>query len=118
MNDAELQHYRHILLDLRGRLTDGINRLTEAVLSDERPAGEHDQLTSEPIDKEILLDHAEEAIRRKVIDALHRLDTGTYGQCESCGGQIAHERLEAVPYAASCIECERKRERAFQRERR
>lgn len=118
MNDAELRRYRDILLELRGRLTDGIKRLTEAVLSDERPAGEHDQLTSEPIDKEVVLDQAEEAIRRKVLDALRRLDSGTYGQCESCGGPIAHERLEAVPYATSCIECEREREREFQRSRR
>lgn len=117
MNDAELNHYRNILLELRERLTDGINRLTEAVLSDERPAGEHDQMTSEPIDKEVVLDQAEEAIRRKVLDALRRVDAGTYGQCESCAGPIGHERLEAVPYATSCIACEREREREFQRTR-
>jgi RNA polymerase-binding protein DksA len=111
MNQAELESYRNTLLDLRGRLTNGINRLAEVVLADERPAGEHDQLTSEPIDKEIFLDHAEEAIRRKVIEALRRIDAGSYGQCEECNEAIAKERLEAMPYAASCIECERKKER-------
>jgi DnaK suppressor protein len=110
MKNAELNRYRDMLLELRGRLTDGINRLTEAVLADERPPGEHDQLTSEPIDKEIFLDQAEEAIRKKVVDALRRIEAGTFGQCEECGGPIAAERLDAVPYAASCIECERKRE--------
>jgi len=37
--------------------------------------------------------------------ALERLDTGTYGVCESCGEPIAPARLEARPYARTCISC-------------
>ena len=40
--------------------------------------------------------------------ALRRLDAGTYGTCASCGGQIAAERLEAIPWAPTCIDCARK----------
>jgi len=40
--------------------------------------------------------------------ALRRLDEGTYGICSSCGGSIAAERLEAIPWAATCIDCARK----------
>ena len=67
-----------------------------------------------------LLDHAEVGDPPQVIDALHRLDTGTYGRPMRVlrWPDRSRRRLEAVPYAASCIECERKRERAFQRERR
>jgi len=39
--------------------------------------------------------------------ALARLDAGTYGLCESCGNPIAPERLEALPSAALCIDCQR-----------
>ena len=39
--------------------------------------------------------------------ALVRLDDGTYGRCTECGGPIAAERLEALPWAALCIECQR-----------
>ena len=39
--------------------------------------------------------------------ALARLDAGTYGQCTSCGRSIAPERLDALPWAALCIECQR-----------
>ena len=39
--------------------------------------------------------------------ALARLDAGTYGDCASCGRPIAPERLEAIPWAALCIECQR-----------
>jgi DnaK suppressor protein len=38
--------------------------------------------------------------------ALNRLDSGTYGRCTGCGGQIAAARLEVVPHAAACIECQ------------
>ena len=43
-----------------------------------------------------------------VIDAaLVRLDDGTYGRCVRCGRPIAPERLEAIPWAAFCIDCQR-----------
>ena len=39
--------------------------------------------------------------------ALARLDAGTYGACTSCGRPISPERLEAIPWAAFCIDCQR-----------
>lgn len=39
--------------------------------------------------------------------ALARLDDGTWGTCTGCGGAIAPQRLEALPWAALCIECQR-----------
>ena len=43
--------------------------------------------------------------------ALARLEQGTYGTCETCDGQIAAARLEAIPWATKCIECKRLEER-------
>ncbi len=39
--------------------------------------------------------------------ALARMRTGTYGECEVCGDKIPLARLNALPYATSCIECQR-----------
>ena len=39
--------------------------------------------------------------------ALARLDDGTYGRCVRCGHPIAPERLDALPWAAHCIDCQR-----------
>jgi DnaK suppressor protein len=39
--------------------------------------------------------------------ALARLDAGTYAACANCGRPIAPERLEAIPWAALCIDCQR-----------
>ena len=37
--------------------------------------------------------------------ALARVHDGTYSVCEVCGGPIAPERLEARPFARTCIVC-------------
>jgi DnaK suppressor protein len=39
--------------------------------------------------------------------ALVRIKSGTYGDCEVCGERIPLARLNALPYATSCIECQR-----------
>ncbi len=43
----------------------------------------------------------------EIEDALDRIKSGTYGQCESCGCAILEERLEYMPWAARCVECQR-----------
>lgn len=39
--------------------------------------------------------------------AIARLDDGSYGSCTRCTRPIAPERLEALPWAALCIDCQR-----------
>jgi RNA polymerase-binding transcription factor len=52
-----------------------------------------------------LRDHAVQQLAL-VEAALARLDDGTYGTCLRCGKPIAPERLEALPWAAHCIDCQ------------
>ena len=55
----------------------------------------------------------EEGERLVQVDrALERLTRNpeTFGQCRSCGSEIAFERLEALPYTRLCIECKRSEE--------
>ena len=42
-----------------------------------------------------------------VDEALTRLDAGSFGTCVRCGRPIVRERLEALPWAARCIDCQR-----------
>jgi DnaK suppressor protein len=39
--------------------------------------------------------------------ALRRIDDGTYGRCAECGEPIPAKRLEAMPWAALCLYCQR-----------
>jgi len=47
---------------------------------------------------------------RRIDEALSRLDEGSYGLCEDCDAELAEERLEILPFATRCVECERRRE--------
>ena len=42
-----------------------------------------------------------------VDEALARIADGTFGTCVRCREPIAPERLEALPWAARCIDCQR-----------
>jgi len=44
-------------------------------------------------------------------DAIRRIDEGTYGACESCGGAIERPRLKALPFAKKCMACQNAAER-------
>ena len=37
--------------------------------------------------------------------AIERIEDGSYGQCQECGRKIPTPRLEAIPYAALCVQC-------------
>jgi len=45
-------------------------------------------------------------------EALERIDEGTYGRCMNCGNFIKSERLEALPSAELCIDCQRQEKAA------
>ena len=48
----------------------------------------------------------------RIENALERMRSGNYGVCEGCGIKIPLARLNALPYATSCIECQREAERS------
>ncbi len=41
----------------------------------------------------------------QIVAALARLESGQYGVCSRCGGDIAPARLAALPTATNCIAC-------------
>jgi DnaK suppressor protein len=54
----------------------------------------------------LLLDHVEGQLD-DIDQALKRLEIGTYGICTNCGENIQPARLDIMPTAALCIECQR-----------
>jgi len=63
---------------------------------------------SQEKEKEFLLASSEGRRLYEVDDALRRLykEPETFGVCESCGKDITFERLEVIPYARRCVECQ------------
>lgn len=70
----------------------------------------HAQLMTER-DMEFAINEHETAELALIDAALERLEAGTYGQCISCGVDIAPARLEAAPDAGRCITCQTEQER-------
>jgi RNA polymerase-binding transcription factor DksA len=66
------------------------------------------QVTAERGEVEALVGTLRETLQ-DIDAALSKIDAGTYGRCESCGGEIAEARLEAMPMARLCITCASKR---------
>lgn len=54
-------------------------------------------------------------VLRRVEAALDRFKKGTYGLCIRCGKPVDPARLEALPYAELCMDCQSELERKGQR---
>lgn len=50
-------------------------------------------------------------LRSKTDRALHRIEEGSYGICESCGQPIEPARLKALPHVTLCLKCKKAEER-------
>lgn len=48
--------------------------------------------------------------RQSIDEALTRLHDGTYGMCAECGIEISEKRLQVVPFAKLCVECQSRAE--------
>ena len=61
--------------------------------------------------REVVAQMLEQAARREraeLVDierALSKLERGSYGVCEACGGSIGRQRLTAIPEARVCLAC-------------
>ena len=58
----------------------------------------------------LALDKNLEKLLGDTIKALAKIESGTYGKCDSCGIDIIPERLEAYPSASLCINCQSKKD--------
>jgi DnaK suppressor protein len=80
-------------IEAPGQMTYG----SQAAAASQVFAQQRDLALREKADKELALVEA----------ALARLDDGTFGRCLRCGQDIAAARLEALPWAAYCITCQK-----------
>ena len=47
---------------------------------------------------------------RSIQKAMNAIDRGRYGECVRCGNNINEKRLQAIPWATSCIQCQQEAE--------
>ncbi|MCI7398454.1 MAG: TraR/DksA family transcriptional regulator [Spirochaetia bacterium] len=76
-------------------------------------SGDDADIASDTIDRTLFnsLGQADQNRLAMIDRALDRITQGTYGICLECGEPIAETRLEAIPYATFCVECQHEYER-------
>jgi DnaK suppressor protein len=60
---------------------------------------------------ELRIRDREHKLIKKIKQALERIENGTFGICETCGEDIAVERLKARAVTTQCIDCKTKAEK-------
>jgi len=122
--DAQLiQRFSGLLIEERLKLQTSLGRLySEAVQNTPEQLGEGTvrthlaDLGTDTFEQSADLGLAEQ-LSRMIADidrALDRIDEGTYGSCQGCGKAISIERLEAIPSAARCAQCQSAVERGLE----
>ncbi len=101
------QQRDEILTTISGR-----NEQVSKLVENAEPGDDAD-IASDTIDRNLLNQLGEQDSRRLTMikNALDRIAQNRYGNCLMCGKEIPEPRLEAIPYAALCVECQTKEER-------
>lgn len=116
MDKKKVEAYRKKLIQKQEEL----QRLVSKSEQDGREADE--EITQDIADKaansytkEFLFHQSDDnrRILQLVKEALDRLREGSYGECVACHEEVESKRLEAVPWARHCIECQEKQEQGL-----
>jgi RNA polymerase-binding transcription factor DksA len=108
MNLIEIKNTEKKLNVLKEEVLSRINLIDKDKrrISNPLPESSDDQAVTHEADEVVdRLDEQERLELRDIENALKRIETGIFGKCTSCGVEIESKRLQAVPYAAKCIEC-------------
>jgi len=113
MDRKRLELYKKRLLERRQQLQEIVSRT-------EQDGREADEEAAQDIADKAINSYTKEFLFRKsnddrfilqlVQEALERMENGSFGACVACGGEMQSKRLEAVPWARHCIECQQKQE--------
>ncbi len=116
LNAKDLESYKVLLTQLRREVSGDISDLEADAfstdgdrLSVDNPADIGSESFAQEFSLELL--QRDEATLVEIDEALDRVKLGTFGMCESCAEAIPKVRLNAVPHARFCVECQRKTER-------
>jgi DnaK suppressor protein len=95
-----LKERRAEILDLRQTLDKSLKQLNLPEVEYEESAQK--EKMAKGLDR---LDQREKEEIEAIDRALARMELGKYGTCLFCGETISSERLQAIPWAESCIQC-------------
>lgn len=113
LTPEQLEEFKKLLLQRRKEVLERINRFMEGdIFKVSQEVGDEIDIADKEMERNRLIRLRERETRylHKVEYALQKIEEGTYGICEYCGGPIGYERLKARPVAIYCIKCKTKLE--------
>lgn len=107
MSDAQLDHFRKILLAWKQELMEEVDRTVHHMKEDASNfADPSDRATQEEeFSLELRTRDRERKLIKKIGKTIDSIEQDDYGYCQSCGVEIGIRRLEARPTATLCIDC-------------
>ena len=109
LTKKELEKYRKLLQEKKAVLSAEIakTRSAEEETTEESTQDIADKAVSS-YTREFLysLTDGERQTLLRIDDALLRIDAGTYGFCVNCNTAMTERRLNAVPWAPYCLDCQ------------
>jgi DnaK suppressor protein len=108
LDKKTIAKFRKILLKEREKIVGDVKQIVES--SKEMGQDGIQDIGDEAANiynKQVLLslNENERARLKEVDESLDRIESGTYGVCEECGGPISLKRLEVRPVAKYCVPC-------------
>ena len=120
MTNTEFTPHREKLLALRARLQSDTAQMEDNALNKDRSTttnmpNDMAELGTGNFDQELTLSllGSEKDALDQIDGALKRIKDGSFGRCEACDGKIPEPRLEAIPYAALCVQCASQQEEGY-----
>lgn len=113
LTPAQREKMRTLLVNRRNLLLDGSRaKLGEVEDLGGDAGGDSADRAAASLDRDIMVDSAARETKqiRDIEAALGKIDAGTYGICEECNATIPVARLEYMPNALFCIDCQEKLE--------
>ncbi len=115
-NRKALAPLRTALYVMRKRLAGDMDLMGKEALRADEPEVDAENVAdhgSDAFERTMTLELMENEARmmRQIDEALDMMDTGRYGLCQECGQPIPLVRLEALPFAQTCVPCKETLER-------
>ncbi|MDO9065162.1 MAG: RNA polymerase-binding protein DksA, partial [Sulfuricella sp.] len=101
MNARQLAHFRKILEDWKGELSQDIDRTVHTMQDEATIFADPNDRASQESDMALELRNRdrERKLIKKINETIGKIEAEDYGYCESCGVEIGLKRLEARPTA-------------------
>lgn len=115
ISKKEYKYFEELLLEERKKVINNLLNLDPSALAEQNTGtgtgediSDYAETGTDAFDIQVALSLAsgESEQLQEIDEALERIKNGTYGICEMCKKPIPRKRLEVIPFARYCVQCQ------------